>query len=45
MTAVDEPPELDIQYLHVVSCNTEYHALTDADDEEMGDDAWSIILE
>ena len=45
MSAIDESPELDIQYLRMVSCNTEFHTLTDPDDEEMGDDVWSIILE
>ena len=45
MTSIDESPEIKIQYLRMVSDNTVYHALTDADDEDAHDDAWSIILE
>ena len=46
VTVIDETPELEIQYLRMVSCNTEFHAIADADDDdEMGDDAWSILSE
>ena len=45
MTSIDESPEIEIQYLRMVLDNAVYHALTDADDEDAHDDAWSIILE